>query len=92
MTERMLRPAFSLDRIRLTLGCGVLSTPTRQERPRTTRNILSVSLADLQVIREQPGTVANIVILPYKEEVAGSNPASPTRKKWRFAGKLRYMI
>jgi len=37
-------------------------------------------LVDLQAIREQPETVANIVILPYKEEVAGSNPASPTLK------------
>jgi hypothetical protein len=31
-----------------------------------------VYLDDLQVIREQPGTTAHIVILPYKEEVAGS--------------------
>jgi hypothetical protein len=41
----------------------------------------------LQVIPEQPGTVANIIILPYKEEVAGLNPASPTLKKYPFAGK-----
>src|SRR5215218_7507966 len=26
--------------------------------------------------------------LPYKEEVAGSNPASPTQKKRHFAGKM----
>jgi hypothetical protein len=31
--------------------------------------------------------VANIIILPYKEEVAGLNPASPTLKKYPFAGK-----
>jgi hypothetical protein len=31
--------------------------------------------------------------LPYKEEVAGSNPASPTKKKRHFAGKTpRIMI
>jgi hypothetical protein len=35
-------------------------------------------LADLQVVFEQPGTATNIANLPYKEEVAGSNPASPT--------------
>jgi hypothetical protein len=34
----------------------------------------------LQAISEQPHTVADILILPYKEEVAGSNPASPTFK------------
>jgi hypothetical protein len=42
----------------------------------------------LQVLHEQPGTAANIVNLPYKEEVAGSNPASPTQKKRDFAGKM----
>ena len=57
-----------------------ISTPTRQERPRTTRNIQSVYLVDLQAIREQPGTVANIVILPYKEEVAGSIGHRPLRE------------
>jgi hypothetical protein len=32
------------------------------------------------VLHEQPGTVANIVILPYKEEVAGSIWHRPLRK------------
>jgi hypothetical protein len=49
--------------------------------------MLRVYLVDLQAISEQPGTMANIVILLYKEEVAGSNPASPTSEKRRFAGK-----
>jgi hypothetical protein len=37
-------------------------------------------LADLQVIREQPGTMANIVNFPYNEEVAGSIGHRPLRK------------
>src|SRR5919112_5830928 len=37
---------------------------------------------------EQPQTAANLLSLPYKEGIAGSTPASPT-KKLRFAGILR---
>jgi hypothetical protein len=51
--------------------------------PRTAANgekHIFADLAYLQVVSEQPGTVANVVFLPYKEEVAGSNPASPTSK------------
>jgi hypothetical protein len=47
-----------------------------------------VYLDDLQVIREQLGTAANPVNRSYKEQVAGSNPASLTLKKYRFAGKI----
>jgi hypothetical protein len=38
-------------------------------------------------VLQPPATPGNTLILPYKEEVAGSNPASPTLEKQRFAGK-----
>ena len=40
-------------------------------------------------LTDQPGRAisSGVERLPYKEEVAGSNPASPTQKKRRFAGK-----
>jgi hypothetical protein len=37
-------------------------------------------------------TVVNGPALPYKEEVAGSNPASPTSEKRHFAGKTSDML
>jgi hypothetical protein len=58
--------------------CTPTGTPTRYEQRRTTRNTVCGDLVNLQVISEQPGAVANVVSLPYKEEAAGSNLASPT--------------
>jgi hypothetical protein len=38
-------------------------------------------------VLQTPATPSNTHFLPYKEEVAGSNLASPISEKRRFAGK-----
>ena len=65
---------FSVNPLALDLHeqCTPTGTPTRHERRRTKRNRSPKYSVGLQVSREQPGTAANIVDLPYKEEVAGS--------------------
>jgi hypothetical protein len=50
---------------------------------RRTENGLSMRLL------QPPATFRNAIILPYKEEVAGSNPASPTLKSVDFQEKFR---
>ena len=40
-------------------------------------------------VLQTPAIHRNALFLPYKEEVAGSNPASPTQKKCCFAGKAQ---
>ena len=61
-------------------------TPTRHEQWRTTRNILSRYLVDLQAISEQPGTAANT-------EYATENPkqglAAGRRERGEGAGPRR---
>src|ERR687894_1782944 len=40
-------------------------------------------------VSQTPARPGNTLFLPYKEGVAGSNLASPTKEEWHFADKIR---
>ena len=66
---------------RAATGAGRTSTEQENDVVRNARNRL------YERCPRQSSTHPESVDLTYKEEVAGSSPASPTSKKWVFAGK-----
>jgi hypothetical protein len=66
---------------RAATGTGHTWTEQENNGARNAKNCLD------KEISRQGSTHPESFDLTYKEEVAGSNPASPTMKKHRFAGK-----
>jgi hypothetical protein len=67
---------------RAATGAGRTRTEQESTGARNVKNCLLMQHSRRESIYQE------YVDLTYKEEVAGSNPASPTWEKQRFAGKM----